>query len=211
MDKMTAENWKEMFAWIAGTFQDNCEFLCRLDARMGDGDLGLTMKKGYTAAAEAIAAMDTPFIGKLLLNAGMKMSSAVPSTMGTLMASGLMSAGKVLGDCQELGAAEYVRFLGGFCDGIIKRGHCAPGDRTILDALDAAQQAAAEQMKCTDSLEAVANASLLGAEQGVEATKQMRPKFGKAAIFAANAAGTEDQGAVAGKLLISAMQSYICR
>ena len=58
MDKMTAENWKEMFAWIAGTFQDNCEFLCRLDARMGDGDLGLTMKKGYTAAAEAIAAMD---------------------------------------------------------------------------------------------------------------------------------------------------------
>jgi len=38
----------------------------------------------------------------------------------------------------------------------------------------------------------------------------MTPKFGKAAVFAAKAVGTADQGAIAGKLLIGAIQSYIC-
>ena len=168
------------------------------------------MKKGYATAAEAAAALEEPGIGKLLMKVGMKMSSAVPSTMGTLMSSGLMTGGKALGDRQEMGAAELALFLGGFCDGIIKRGKCAVGDRTILDALDAARQAAVKAAKQGGTLEDVAIGALKGAEEGVERTKSMTPKFGKAAVFAAKAVGTADQGAIAGKLLIGAIQSYIC-
>lgn len=210
MEKLTSQSWKEILAAAAAVFEENCEFLCGLDAQMGDGDLSLTMKKGYAAAAEAAAALEEPGIGKLLMKVGMKMSSAVPSTMGTLMSSGLMTGGKALGDRQEMGAAELALFLGGFCDGIIKRGKCAVGDRTILDALDAARQAAVKAAKQGGTLEDVAIGALKGAEEGVERTKSMTPKFGKAAVFAAKAVGTADQGAIAGKLLIGAIQSYIC-
>lgn len=45
MEKLTSQSWKEILAAAAAVFEENCEFLCGLDAQMGDGDLGLTMKK----------------------------------------------------------------------------------------------------------------------------------------------------------------------
>lgn len=49
-----------------------------------------------------------------------------------------------------------------------------------------------------------------GAAEGVEATKNMVPKFGKAAVFAAKAAGIADQGAVAGMYMIQGLKRSIC-
>ena len=37
----------------------------------------------------------------------------------------------------------------------------------------------------------------------------MTPKFGKAAVFAARAEGVEDQGAVAGQLVVHGLAEYI--
>lgn len=210
MNCISSGDLKALFAVIADAFRDNCAYLCELDAQMGDGDLGLTMKKGFAAAAETIETMEEPAIGRQLMQAGMKMASAVPSTMGTLMASGLMSAGKAVGAQQTLDAGGYVQLLNGFCDGIARRGKCVPGDRTILDALEPARQAAAAQYADGASLPAVAEAALQGAQQGVEATRQMRPRFGKAAVFAAKAAGVADQGAIAGMLLLRAICSFVC-
>ena len=51
--------------------------------------------------------------------------------------------------------------------------------------------------------------ALDGANAGVATTKEMVPKYGKAAVFAAKAKGTEDQGAVAGRCLIEGLARYI--
>ena len=61
------------------------------------------------------------------------------------------------------------------------------------------------------SLQDVINAAVEGAGEGVEATKSMTPVFGKAAVFAAKAIGTPDQGAVAGRYMLIGMQNYICQ
>ena len=53
-------------------------------------------------------------------------------------------------------------------------------------------------------------AACQGAAAGVEATKDMVPKFGKAAVFAAKAAGVADQGAVAGMYMIQGLKRGIC-
>ena len=75
----------------AVTMADNRNWLIELDSVVGDSDLGLTMSDGFRAAANAIAAPAAD-IGKTSYMAGKAMASAVPSTMGTLMASGLMNA-----------------------------------------------------------------------------------------------------------------------
>ena len=54
-----------------------------------------------------------------------------------------------------------------------------------------------------------AQAALEGAKAGVEATKEMTPKYGKAAVFAAKALGTEDQGATAGMLLVQGLYNGV--
>ena len=83
----------DLFAVVGKLFVEKKEELCDMDARLGDGDLGLTMSKGYSSLPELIRnEMDGAGgdIGKLLMKAGMKMSSLVPSTMGFLMSSGVM-------------------------------------------------------------------------------------------------------------------------
>lgn len=210
MDRITLEGLRPLFACVAETMDKNSDRLCAMDAEMGDGDLGLTMKRGFAAAPQAIDEAPEPDMGKKLMKAGMKISSVAPSTMGTLMASGLMSGGKKLSGKTEIGAEEYVAFLEGFCEGLIKRGKCAPGDRTVLDAMKPAQEHALAAYQNGGSLEETAAAALRGAEAGVESTKAMTAKFGKAAVFRDKTLGKADQGAVAGMLLVQAVAAYVC-
>ena len=95
MEKITFEQLPELFEGVAAIFTEKKDELCDMDAKMGDGDLGLTMHKGYTALPDLIRENAEPGdIGKTLMKSGMKMASVVPSTMGTLMSSGVMEGGK---------------------------------------------------------------------------------------------------------------------
>ena len=80
---------------ISDIMSENRDHLIEMDSIVGDGDLGLTMGDGFKAVYEKVADGSITDAGKLLYQAGKAMASAVPSTMGTLMASGLMQAGKV--------------------------------------------------------------------------------------------------------------------
>ena len=168
------------------------------------GNLGLTMSKGYSSLPELIRnEMDGAGgdIGKLLMKAGMKMSSLVPSTMGFLMSSGVMEGGKKFKrEKTEIDGMGLAAYLVGFAAGIQKRGKCQTGQRTIYDSVFPAAQAAKEltEKNPEASLSEVVAVALNAAKEGTESTKSMVPVFGKAAVHAAQCAGIADQGAVAG-------------
>lgn len=207
MTTITCDQLPALFEGVAAIFAEKREELCDMDANMGDGDLGLTMDKGYGALPDLLREnMEAADTGKTLMKAGMKMSSVVPSTMGTLMSSGIMEGGKALKGKAELGPAELSVYLTAFAAGIQKRGKCQPGDRTILDAVSPAAEAAEKAAEAGGDLSTVIAAACEGAAKGVEATKAMTPKFGKAAVFAAKAAGVADQGAVAGLYMLQGLQ-----
>ena len=213
MDKITVEQLPELFEGVAQIFTEKKDELCDMDAKIGDGDLGLTMHKGYSALPQLIREnTEAGDVGKTLMKSGMKMASLVPSTMGTLMSSGIMEGGKALKGKSEIGPAELAAYLTAFAAGIKKRGKCELGDRTILDAVDAGAKKAEEAVAAgAADLNAVIEAAVAGADEGVEATKQMVPKFGKAAVFAAKAIGVPDQGAVAGRYMIVGLKNSICK
>ncbi|MCR5757329.1 MAG: DAK2 domain-containing protein [Selenomonas sp.] len=212
-EKITLAEIPELFTAVAEIFSAKKDMLCEMDANMGDGDLGLTMEKGYGALPELLRAnVGEGDIGKMLMKSGMKMATVVPSTMGTLMASGVMEGGKALKGKTELSGADLTVYLTGFAAGIAKRGKCQLGDRTVLDAVDAGAKKAEAALQANPdaSLADIIAAAVTGAEAGVEATKEMIPKFGKAAVFSAKAKGVADQGAVAGLTMIRGLQNYIC-
>ncbi len=210
MEVLKLEDFAEVFEKVAEIFADKKEELCAMDANMGDGDLGLTMSKGFGAMPDLIRAnMTDGNIGKTLQKAGMKMSSLVPSTMGTLMASGIMEAGKALNEKPEMDALGLSEFFVNFAAGIKKRGKCEAGDRTIYDELYPAGEAAAAAAAEHSDMVTVAREALKGASLGVERTREMVSKFGKAAVFAAKAKGVADQGAVAGCLLVQGIYEFL--
>ena len=200
MERITREDLPGLFGAVAQVMAEQAPTLCEMDARMGDGDLGLTMKRGFAALPEALRA-----------SAAMKMAGIAPSTMGTLMASGLMRGGMALTGTAEIGPAEFSAFLTAFAEGIARRGKCARGERTVLDAVGPAADRAAELLLKTPgaALSAVSGAALEGARDGVESTKTMVPKYGKAAVFAGQTDGVPDQGAYAGLCFLEGLSRWI--
>jgi len=210
MEKIGIEDLPGLFEAVAGIFAEKKDELCDMDAKMGDGDLGLTMEKGFSAMPGLIKEnTEEGNIGKTLFKAGSRMAAIVPSTMGTLMASGIMEGGKRLNGEKEMDASKFALFLRGYADGIKKRGKCEVGDRTVLDAIDKAALRAEEKASAGASLTDTALAAREGAEEGCEATKDMKPKFGKAAVHEAASIGVCDQGATVGKYLLGAMCGFI--
>ena len=210
MTEITIGDLQAWFSAIGKVMADHADELCEMDARMGDGDLGLTMKKGFNAMPEILDGIDEADLGKKLMKAGMKMASVVPSTMGTLMASGVMTGGKELAGKTSIDAAGLLIFLKGYASGIAKRGKCARGERTVLDAVGAAADKLEAALTPDMTLEQAAEIALEGAKEGVEATRTMEPKYGKAAVHKAAAAGQIDQGACAGMYMVQGCRDFIC-
>ncbi len=184
---------------------ENKDYLIELDAASGDGDLGLTMSKGFQAAKDFVNGSDETDIGKLLFQAGSAMAAAVPSTMGTLMSSGLLSVGKAWKGKDALTDEDFAAFSSAYYEGVQKRGKANPGERTLLDSLSPAAEAvkAAAEGGAAD-VRALADAAYKAALDGVEATKDMAPVHGKAFVHREKLHGVPDQGAIVGSLLYKA-------
>ena len=96
MAELQAAGLKAFFRKLAELMVARKDELTELDAAIGDGDLGLTMTKGFGAVSEALAGFGETDVGKILSKAGATLAAAAPSTMGTLLATGLLRAGQAV-------------------------------------------------------------------------------------------------------------------
>lgn len=109
METINKLKLKEILGNILESMQDAKDELIALDGAMGDGDLGLTMCKGFEAIYQEIDMLEETDMGKLMMKLGMKMNSVVPSTMGTLISTCFVkSAPKVKGK-SELNLSRFSR------------------------------------------------------------------------------------------------------
>lgn len=186
---------------------DNRNWLIELDSVVGDSDLGLTMSDGFRAAANAIAAPAAD-IGKTSYMAGKAMASAVPSTMGTLMASGLMNAGKVFKGVEQLNAKQEVEFFQAYFDGVKNRGKAELGDKTFLDGLYPAIEALAQAVESGTPEKDAAQQAAQAAWKAFEDTKGMLAKQGRMAIRGEQSRELLDPGAAVAALLMKGYAEY---
>ena len=205
MSVMTKELVVKFINNAAAIMAENKDYLVELDAFCGDGDLGLTMSKGFAEAARIANESAETDLGKLLFTVGSGIAKIVPSTMGTLMGSGFLKAAKALKGKTELTTEDFAVFCECYYAGLQERGKANPGERTILDSLKPAADAARAAADAGEDFAAIANKAYEAALQGVEATKDMVPVYGKAVVHRAKLAGIADQGAIVGSLFYKAL------
>jgi dihydroxyacetone kinase-like protein len=200
--KLLMKKWADIMA-------ENKERLIELDSVVGDGDLGLTMSDGYAAAYKAVADSPEKDIGKLSYFAGKAMAAAVPSTMGTLMASGLMNAGKALKGKEELDLPEFAAFFKAYADGVKQLGKASFGEKTFLDgwrtSLDILISAKSE-----DDILAVSQKATEAANEDFLATKGMLAVHGRAATRGEQSRSLLDPGAAVAALLMQGFAETVC-
>ena len=209
MDRIEKENLPALFEALRDVFTAQRETLIALDGKVGDSDLGITMNKAFIAAFESVRNNTTDPIGKTLQLAGMAVAKAAPSTMGTLVATGLMRGGKALENAQAWSTAEMSAFWAAFLKGVADRGKAQLGDKTLLDVLSpialSLEASSASGTELSTALQQAAQA----ARDGLEATKAMVAQHGKAACFQEKTLGLQDAGATVGVLMIETIHAYV--
>lgn len=207
METLDGDDLRSIFTNISRIMAENRDYLIQLDAATGDGDLGLTMTKGFSKVDETLRNGIESDVGKLFVHAGMIMTQTVPSTMGTLIATGLIRGGKVLTGKTEINLAEFTVMLRAFEDGVASRGKSKPGERTLLDSIHPAVLVL--EKAGAISLGEGLRKALAAAETGVEETKTMEPVHGRSVYHKGSALGMPDQGALVGMLMIKCFNDYV--
>ena len=209
MESLGIGDIKAIIEAIAAIMTEKRDELISLDGVMGDGDLGLTMEKAFTAARdEANTSVETD-AGKLLMKLGMTIARAAPSTMGTLVATGFMAGGKAVTGASTLGPREAAAFFDAFVAGIMQRGKSKPGEKTIVDVLHPAARAIAEAAAAGGGLPEAFRACRAAGAQGLAATRDMIAQHGRVAYYQEQSKGKEDPGAVAGTYILQGFCDYI--
>jgi phosphoenolpyruvate---glycerone phosphotransferase subunit DhaL len=181
--------------------------LSEADRNLGDGDHGLGMQRGMTAAKEKLNAGDVESIEKAFSTVGMAMMSSMGGASGAIFGTYFRSGGKALAGKDVFDAAALAAFLQAGVDGVKQRGGASVGDKTVVDAMEPAAKKAAEvtDSSLSDAIQTASDA----AEAGKEASKNLVAKFGRAKILGDAAIGFPDAGALSVTVILQAMRDYI--
>ena len=200
MDKFTSKDAIASFSNIDRNMRNHRDYLIEIDGELGDGDLGLTMTKGAAAAVEAVGGCAEDDVGAVLKKAGFAIAKAAPSTMGTLMATGFIAAGKALAGNSFLDSKGMALMMRSIAESVKERGKANEGDKTILDILFPVARAM-EKFEGGD-LTALMKEAVATADGALEKTKEMINQHGKAAVFREKSLGRVDPGSSAVVLVI---------
>jgi dihydroxyacetone kinase-like protein len=204
--KMDNKYLNKLLKLLMEIMVENKDYLIDLDSVVGDGDLGLTMSDGFTAAYKAAESFDGSDIGKLLYSSGKAMSTAVPSTMGTLMASGFMNSGKVLKGKTEINNSDIVELFQSFMEGVSNRGKAKIGEKTFLDGMFPAVEVLRDSLLKGEPLSTGAQKSTVAAEEGFKNTTTMIAVHGRAATRGEASRNLLDPGAAVAMLMMKAFE-----
>jgi dihydroxyacetone kinase-like protein len=198
----------DILRWLqqsAQVLQENREYLTQLDAAIGDADHGINMDRGFQAVMAKIATMTDADIGALLKTVGTTLVSTVGGASGPLYGTAFLRAGISTTGKQELSEADVVSMLTAFVEGIKARGKAQLGEKTMLDALlpalDAARQAANDGLDLAQLLHLSSEA----AQKGMQNTIPLLATKGRASYLGERSIGHQDPGATSSWLLLKTL------
>lgn len=187
-------DWRQIAESLPEFAEKNRAVWNELDAAQGDGDLGVTLQLAANALADAAAVAGT--VRDWLLEGGRAVRKAAPSTMGILLASALIAAGKALPpETGELSSRDWLLVQKTMAEEIMRRGGAQRGDKTVLDAFLPAIEAYEEGLEQNLAAEELMAKAAEAANRSAEATADMASKTGRSSWLGERASGRIDGGA----------------
>ena len=163
--------------------EEHRRYLTKLDSEIGDGDHGTNMHRGFQAALERLDGADPGSPADALKAVSMALISKVGGAAGPLYGTAFLRASTALQGKDEVSAEDAAEALEAALGGIKQRGKAEVGDKTIVDALAPAAEAAKE---------------------GAESTVPLTARRGRASYLGPRAAGHQDPGATSTYYLLDA-------
>jgi dihydroxyacetone kinase-like protein len=202
---MTNEDSLRWLERIADVLHENAAYLTQLDSPIGDADHGVNMDRGFKAVRDKFPSMAEMDISTQLKTVGMTLVSTVGGASGPLYGTAFLRASTAVAGKGELDTADIVAMLEAFLGGIVARGKANPGEKTMVDALtpavNAAKQALAEGVTAKELAQRAAQA----AEEGMKATIPLLATKGRASYLGERSIGHQDPGATSSWLILRSL------
>jgi len=186
----------------------NRAYLSEIDGKIGDGDHGVNMAKGFGLAAERIRGEDMSF-SAALDTLGTVLMTEIGGSMGPLYGVLFIQFAETIENSSEIDAEAFAAMLANGLDGIQAIGSAKVGDKTLLDALVPALDAFKAELADAKGFDSALDALSLAAEHGRDSTKDMVAKVGRASRLGERSVGVMDAGATSCALILTTMARNI--
>ena len=189
---------------MASAMEEHRRHLTKLDSEIGDGDHGNNMHRGFGATLERLEGMEPATPADVLKAVSMALTSKVGGAAGPLYGTAFLRASTALAGKKELSAEDVAAALEAAVGGVKQRGKAAVGDKTMVDALEPAADAAMQAASSGADVGAVLRAAAEAANEGSETTVPLTARRGRANYLGERAVGHMDPGARSSYLLLDA-------
>lgn len=205
--QLTREDIKSIILQLANTFNQQKDLLNELDSKIGDGDHGLSMSRGFNAITKYLDNNPDLSISDILIQGGMQFNEVTGSTIGILIFSAMRASGLIVKDKTTINFTDLQNMLAASIEAIQKRGKAQRGQKTILDTLIPTLEYLNNQ-KVNNEAEIIKE-TIKVAYQSAEETKDLEPQIGRSRWFKERSIGVIDPGAYTGYLIIKTVGEYI--
>jgi len=186
---------------IAERIIENRAYLSEIDGKIGDGDHGVNMAKGFSMAAERLKGKDAS-LAEALETLGTLLMTEIGGSMGPLYGVMFTEFAEKLESSVTIDAKTYSQMLHAGLEGIQSIGEAKVGDKTLIDtlvpAIEAFDAATTEGQSFADALTALVGA----AEAGRDSTINLVAKIGRASRLGERSLGVLDAGATSCAIIL---------
>ena len=205
---LTIEQTIEMIRYTAKFMMNQEKTLTQIDQKIGDGDHGAGVYRGFSNLYEELENQSFSTINDVFRFTGMSLLKHMGGASGVLFCT-LFQGGYKHCDQTETFTTEFAAgyFHWGY-ETIKERGRAAEGHKTILDALGPAVRSLQKDAQKGTPLHISLHHAQIAAREGVENTKQMLAQFGRARQYGEKALGYEDAGAMSIYFIFNALDEF---
>lgn len=188
------------------TIQNNKDYLSEIDGKIGDGDHGINMNKGFTMCESKLEGK-TYSLSEGLSVLSQTLMEDIGGSMGPLY--GVFFDEMSITCRDEIDASVFQNMLQSALAGIQDIGNAKRGDKTLLDTLIPGVEAYSAAVSNGKDFAVALDELTDAAKQGWESTKDMVAKIGRASRLGERSRGVLDAGATSCYLIIKALSSAI--
>ena len=188
---------------LVQTIHENREYLSEIDGRIGDGDHGINMDKGFQLAQSRFE--DGMSFTDALKTLGRTLLMEIGGSMGPLYGQFFKAMAKAGKDETEISAGVLATMLEAAYDAIRELGEAKPGDKTLVDTLDPATAALRSAANAGKTLGESLDEMTAAAETGWKSTEDMVAKIGRSSRLGERSRGVLDAGATSCYLMLNTL------
>lgn len=205
---LNIDSARDMLLHVAIRIIQNKPYLTEVDSAIGDGDHGIGMKTGFKKAkAKLISAESFGSVNQVFALTGKTMMMSMGGASGILSGSMFSEGAKAVPVKNEFSSEDIAQFFRGSLQVIKQRGGASIGDKTMVDALEPA--VIALETNVSNGLTVMFAAAAAAAYAGVECTKNMQAKFGRAKSLMERAIGFQDAGATSVWIIFKSISEFM--